>query len=134
MPRRPLPVLLLALWTLFVWLTRVRNVVGDDDLGAGGRVAGLALAGSFVVLAAVVLEGLRRRDRRLEVATVALAAWTVLVWLVRGVDIALGGHSTGFVVVHLVLAATSVALAVLAVRAVRSGRVPAGSSRATAGR
>ena len=120
MTARPrLPFTLLAGWTLFVWLTRVRNVVGDDDLGTGGRVAGLALSASFVVLAALVLTGLGRRPEVLAGATRALAAWTVVVWLVRGVDIALGDHAAGFVVVHLALAALSIVLAGLAVRALR---------------
>jgi hypothetical protein len=52
--------------------------------------------------------------------TVALAGLTVVVWLVRGLDIALGDHSAGFVAVHLVLAAVSISLAGLAALAVRA--------------
>ena len=103
-------------WTLFVWLTRVRNVVGDDDLGTAGRAAGLALSASFVVLAALLLSLLRGGPEPLRRVTAVLAGWTVAVWLVRGAAIALGDHAAGFVVVHLVLAAVSVGLAVAAWR------------------
>jgi hypothetical protein len=114
---RARPVVALCLWTLFVWTTRIRNVLGDDDLGAGGRAAGLAVSGSFVVLAVVVLAAVRGRSRILAPTARALAAWTVAVWLVRGTAIALGDHAATFVVVHLLLALVSIGLAVLAWRA-----------------
>lgn len=51
---------------------------------------------------------------------VALAVWTTGVWIVRAGDIVLGGdHEVGFVVVHVVLAVVSIALATLAARSVR---------------
>jgi hypothetical protein len=59
-----------------------------------------------------------RRRERLGLATLALAGWTVVVWIVRGVDIATGDHSAGFVVVHLALGVISIALAAVAVRSV----------------
>jgi len=92
--------LLLAGWTLFVWLARLRNAADD---GVGSAV----LASAFAFGAVVVL--VRRHDRA---PALALAGFTVAVWLVRGADIALlSDHDTGFVVVHLVLAAVSIALA-----------------------
>jgi hypothetical protein len=128
--RRPLrPFALLVGWTLFVWATRVRNVLGDDDLTTGERLAGLALAASFLGLAALVLVGLFARPAWLGPAVRTLAAWTVAVWLVRGVGIALGGHSAGFVVVHLALGVVSIGLAVAAVRAVVAGSSPVGAGR-----
>ena len=106
----------LAVWTLFVWLTRVRNTLGDDDLSTSSTVISLLLAASFVVLAAVVLDSLRHGDRR-GARVALLALWTVLVWPVRAVQIATADHGAGFVVVHLALGAISIALAVVAVRA-----------------
>jgi len=50
------------------------------------------------------------------VAVRVAAAWTVGVWAVRGVQIALADHEAAFIVVHLVLAAVSIALAVATVR------------------
>ena len=106
----PIPVVAFAAWTLLVWGGRIRNAVADAD-GAGPVV----LAVTFVALAAAVV--VTRGDRR---AVLTLAAWTVAVWIVRGVDIALlSDHRTAFVVVHLVLAVVSIALAAAAVTSAR---------------
>ena len=106
----------LALFTLFVWGVRIRNAVGE--LGP------TLLAVAFVALAVAVL--LTKCGRS---ATLALAGWTVAVWVVRLVDIALlSDHEAAFVVVHAVLALVSVSLAVLATRPLlgdRRGRRPA---------
>jgi hypothetical protein len=77
---------------------------------------------TFVLLAVAVLVT-RGRDRR---AVLGLAGWTLGVWVVRAVDIAfLSDHGAAFVIVHVVLAVVSVALALLAARAVtRSARAP----------
>lgn len=95
-----------ALWTLFVWGGRIRNVFTGDE-----GIAPLVLAAAFVALAVAVLA---TRGRRATV--VALAGWTVVVWVVRAVDIAfLSDHDAGFVVVHVVLAAVSIGLVAWAV-------------------
>ena len=113
----PIPVAAFAVWTLLVWGGRIRNAVADAD-GAGPVV----LAVTFVALAVAAL--VTRGDRR---AVLALAAWTVAVWGVRGVDIALlSDHETAFVVVHLVLAVVSVALAAAATRSARARQPVAG--------
>jgi hypothetical protein len=127
--RRLRLVALAAGWTLFVWITRVRNVLGDDALTTGGRLAGLALSASFLGLAGLVLAGLVVRAPWLGRVTRALAAWTVVVWLVRGAGIALGDHSAGFVVVHVALGIVSIGLALAAVRAVDAGSSPGPSGR-----
>jgi hypothetical protein len=119
---RSWPALGLAVWTLFVWLTRVRNAIGDGDLGFGERATSLFLAASFVVLACLVLHAATRRRDRLGRDVLVLAGWTTVVWIVRGISIATGDHSVGFVVVHLVLGVISVALAALAVRSVATLR------------
>ena len=101
----------LALWSLFVWGVRIRNAEGD--LGP------TLLAVSFVLLAVAVLA---TRGERLP--TLALAGWTIAVWVVRAVDIALlSDHEVSFVVVHTVLAAVSIALGVLALRSSTSPRL-----------
>ena len=112
----PAPVLAFACWTVVVWGGRVRNAIADD---AGA--ASIALAASFVVLGLLVVA--TRGGWR---PVVALAGWTIVVWVVRAVDIvAFSDHDAAFVIVHLVLATVSVALAAWAVRAVtRSGRAP----------
>jgi hypothetical protein len=91
---------------------RIRN--------AAGEVGPTLPAASFVVLAVAVLA--TRGDR---IPTLALASWTIAVWGVRVVDIAmLSDHDAAFVVVHAVLATVSIALSAAAIRAVRSPRNP----------
>jgi len=103
-------------WTVFVWATRIGTAV---DEGAGGRAV---LAAVFTIvglsLLAVAWRARGRALDRIEILAVqAAAVWTVGVWVVRGVQITLADHDAAFVVVHLVLAVVSIALAVLTVRA-----------------
>lgn len=121
------PTLALVAWTLFVWLGRIRNVVADDHLAGWSLVWRLALAVSFVAMAAVTLgitawwlSGTLHRTsdppRALRRAASVLALYGIGVWLVRGIGIALGDHGPGFVAVHLALAAVTIALGALVVR------------------
>ena len=117
-----------AAWTVLVWVGRIDNVLGDPDLSTGGRAARLALALSFMVLGlAVAVLAVRGRplDRRGRVLVAVAAGWTVAVWVVRGGQIALGDHSVGFVVVHLVLAVVSIGLALGAWHVTRTAPQPA---------
>jgi hypothetical protein len=129
--RTPVTAALVA-WTLLVWTTRLRNIWSDDALDLGGRLGRSALAGSFTVLAVVVALGLWRRRSRsvgwLRPAVLALAAWTVAVWVVRMAGIATGGHGVGFVAVHLVLAVVSIGLAGLAAVEARAVAEPVSSA------
>jgi hypothetical protein len=114
-------VLVFGGWTLFVWATRIDNVLGQEDLTTAGRAARLALAGSFTVAGVALLAvAWRARGRGLSrpeaLVVVAVAAWTVGVWAVRGIQIALSDHDAAFIVVHSVLGVVSTALAVQAVR------------------
>lgn len=121
--------LVFAGWQLYVWGTRIANVAGDDGLTGTDKVLRVLLSLSFFLVAAAAIWAWRTMVGGAAVSSAAAravqagGAWTVVVWVVRGVDIAAGGHSTAFVVVHLVLALVSVALAVVAVRVVAaSGR------------
>lgn len=117
--RRPRLVLwLLVGWTLFVWANRIRNIWTDDTLTTSGQVGRSMLVASFVVPALVLAATLLRRTwgRWFPWFVRAFAAWTVGVWVVRMVGIALHGHEIGFVVVHAVLAVVSSVLAVAAWR------------------
>jgi hypothetical protein len=106
----------LCAWTLLVWTTRIGNIWGDDDLSTGEKWGRTGLAMSFTVLAIAVGWALYRRRPWRSLAVKALAGWTIGVWITRSIGIATGDHDTAFIVVHLVLAAVSIALAVLAVR------------------
>ncbi len=129
--RRPLtgrgllvPAALVA-WTLFVWGGRLRNLAQEP--GPIGETSRWSLVGSiaFCLLAALVVVAptveRSRAGRRglVRPAVGALGALTIVVWVIRGLDIALGDHSLGFIVVHLILAVVSIGLAVAAWRVVR---------------
>jgi hypothetical protein len=98
-----------AAWTVFVWGTRIRNILSDDGGAPALAVAvGLTLLGLLVAAHAAT--------GRLPWAVPVAAGATVVVWAVRAPQILLNDHSVAFVVVHLVLAAISVGLAVVAWR------------------
>jgi hypothetical protein len=117
-------VVALLAWTAFVWVGRIRNALADPALDDGGRTGPILLSLSFLVPAAAVAVLLARSWRgggssALRAAVLALAGWSVAVWVVRVADIALAGdHEVGFVVVHAVLGVGSILLAVLAARCV----------------
>ena len=112
----------LVIWSFLVWTTRINNIVTDDNLDGAGIAARVALALSFTVLAALTLGALRQGREWLLPLVSGFAAWTGLVWIVRGVQIALADHDAAFIAVHVVLAVVSIALAVLAVREQRRAR------------
>lgn len=114
--RRAPATVTLVVWTLLVWTTRIRNIWGDQRLTDGEKWGRTGLALSFTVLAGLVVVALWRRQRWLWLTVLALAGWTVGVWVVRSVGIATGDHSAGFIVVHLILAVVSIVLSALAQR------------------
>lgn len=121
-----------GVWTLLVWLVRIRNIATDDSLSGGAQAFRLLLAAAFVggaVDVLVRLWGARSRIRvrhladgtervevpRLVLRSVALLAlFTTVVWLVRAVGILAADHDGGFKAVHTLLALGSIALAVAA--------------------
>jgi hypothetical protein len=102
--------LLLAIWTVLIWIGRVRNIVAAD----GATV-------ELLVPAVLVALGVATLVRR-QVAPL-LAVVTIVVWVVRVPLVLVHDHSAAFVVVHMVLAAVSIALAALTVRTRRPVRV-----------
>jgi peptidoglycan/LPS O-acetylase OafA/YrhL len=117
--RRRATVALVA-WTFLVWTTRIANIWRDADLDTGERWGRTLLALSFTVLAvAVVVVVGRRLGQATVVAVGALAAWSIAVWVVRGIGILATDHDIGFKVVHTALAVVSIVLAVLAWRETR---------------
>lgn len=114
--RTRLPLFALVGWTLFVWISRSRNVVNDDDLSTGGTTWRLGAALLFVVLALAVLLVRRLRPARLTAVLAVLVAWTTAWWLIRGIGILLDEHAVGFKVVHSILMIVSIGLAMWAWR------------------
>jgi hypothetical protein len=118
--RRHRAAVALVAWTFLVWTTRIANIWRDADLDTGERWGRTLLALSFTLLAIAVAVALGRRLGRTAVVAVgALSAWTVTVWVVRGIGILAADHDLGFKVVHTVLALVSIVLAVLAWRETR---------------
>ena len=130
-PRTVLLVAVLLLWSLFTWGGRIRNTLGDDALSDAERNGALLLSASFVVPALLLAVLWWLHSGRtpwtgrpvppvggaLRIGTLAFAAWTVAVWTVRGIDIALfSGYEIGFVLVHSVLALVAIGLAAAVVR------------------
>jgi hypothetical protein len=109
---------ILVVWTFLVWTSRVRNIMAADELSSTGRAIRVAIAVSFVALAVGTAVGLVRKqlDRRW---LMALVGWTIVLWTVRGVGMLLDDHEVGFKVVHTVLAAISIGLAVWCGRLLR---------------
>jgi hypothetical protein len=119
-----------GLWAAVIWSVRVVNLWQDLMPSFEEKLWRTGLAATFVVLGvavAVIGWGLRRwpataGDRA---AVGILAGWTLGIWASRTVALVGGGHAAAFVVVHLVLAAVSVALVALAWRAVVAASAPA---------
>ncbi len=104
------PALALAAWSIVVWAGRLRNLATDDGL----TLARTAPALGFIVGGLVVALAALRRTSWLPTAVVALAGWTIVVWVVRGTGILIADHDAGFTAVHTTLAVVSIGLAVLA--------------------
>ncbi|MDG1989149.1 MAG: hypothetical protein P8J19_03560 [Acidimicrobiales bacterium] len=102
-------------WTAIVWVGRIRNVVGDDELTAGAQTWQIVVALIFLALGALVATvplGLWHRRPLGSTRLVAMfCLWTIVFWTVRGGGMVFGDHEVGFKVVHTVLALVSIALA-----------------------
>ncbi len=132
------PALALSGWTLFVWLSRVKNVI-DDRASVGGELAGwsltwrLGVAAVFCTMAIVgsVLLLITRRGtapgepsrfgRLAATLFMALAGLGIVWWTVRGIGTLLADFSVGFKVVHTILALVTIGLGLLVLRVARLG-------------
>ncbi|MGH9183101.1 MAG: hypothetical protein ACRDZ9_04700 [Acidimicrobiales bacterium] len=106
----------LAAWTVFVWTTRISNILEDSAATGASRALDLAVAGTLAVLGLAVAVVAWRGGRPLGPVPVgvvlALVVATVAVWGVRTPPIlADPDHGVGFKAVHAALALVSVALA-----------------------
>ena len=52
-----------AVWTIFVWVTRMRNILGDDTRSTGFKAVHMILAIVSVAFAVAIL-GVASRNRR----------------------------------------------------------------------
>jgi hypothetical protein len=115
------PAVVLGLWSIVVWVGRLRNIAADDQLDLVASLLPLSfVAGGAAVIVLSLVWG-----RALCPAVLVLASWTIAVWVVRVTAILLADHDAGFKAVHAVLAVVSFGLAVVAlswVAADQSGR------------
>jgi len=114
-------------WTLFLWISRLRNVLSNAELSSGGRAARVAVVIIFVTFAIAAATVLWKKSHgqgsHRTTLLNAFVIWTVGYWLVRGIGILIdGGYSVGFKAVHTVLMAVSLTLSYLTTRQLRSGR------------
>lgn len=113
-------------FTAFVWVQRLVNIAEGDETDVGLSIAlSVGLLGLGVLSGlALVLVGWSGWP---PVPAPAAAVWrvaaaaTVVVWVVRAVQITLDWRSPAFVVVHVVLALVSILLAVGLWRVAGSG-------------
>ena len=92
----------LVAWTVFLWISRLRNVVGNDELDAWGQTWRIGVVIVFVTLAILAASGR---------AVGVLVWWTVGFWIVRGGGILLDDHDAAFKVVHTALMVVSIGAA-----------------------
>jgi hypothetical protein len=91
--------LVLAGWSVFVWITRIKNADGD---------VGVTIYASALVAVAIVVALLAwKRHPQLRVAAGVLAAITAVIWAIRLPSILLNEHPAGFKVVHAALGIVS---------------------------
>ena len=114
--RGALPVVALVAWTLFVWVGRLRNIALDDELSGWSMLWRLGLASAFVAAAGATVVALVARPSAVAATARLLAVFGIVVWVIRGTDIALGDHSAAFIAVHTVLAVVTITLGVLVLR------------------
>lgn len=105
-----------VVWTLFVWINRIRNALADESLGGSALAGVLVLSASFVV-GALAIGAMAWRSRSRGPSTLmarsvmVMAGWNTVVWASRIVDIAMdGGHGLAFVAVHAVIGLLSIFL------------------------
>jgi hypothetical protein len=83
-------------------VSRLRNVLGNDELDDWGVTWRVGVVVIFVALAALAVTGR---------AIPALVWWTVGFWLVRGGGILIGDEDAAFKAIHTALMAVSIAAA-----------------------
>jgi hypothetical protein len=123
-------ILAFGAWSAGIWLTRIRNILTDDSLDAGGRVLWLVPALVLGLGGLVALWAWWQGRAALARPLAAVLLATIVYWPVRTVIMLFGDHSAAFRLVHLVLAAVSVGLALAAgQRLQRTNLIPRGAYR-----
>ncbi|MEL7155221.1 MAG: hypothetical protein AAFN30_01335 [Actinomycetota bacterium] len=125
--RAATPAVALVVWTLFVWVGRIRNIAADDTLRGSALAWRLITAGAFTTAGLALALALvwyvnTRHPFALPVVTWLagpLAMVGMVFWAIRGTTIALGDYGAGFKVVHSVLALVTIGLGLWVLRWLR---------------
>ena len=108
---------ILAVSTLFVWITRIYNLLNDNEISSGERIWSVLVAFIFLLAAAAVIKVLigSWRDRNILNSRLvpAFCIWTVTFWIVRSVGILIAEHDAGFKIVHACIAIVFILLALV---------------------
>ena len=106
---------ILAVSTLLVWITRIYNLLNDNEISSGERIWSVLVACIFLLAAAAVVKVLMGswRDRNILNSRLvpAFCIWTVTFWIVRSVGILIAEHDAGFKIVHACIAIVFILLA-----------------------
>lgn len=108
-------------WTVFVWISRIRNVVNADEIDTTGKFLRLVVVAIFLGFAGLLAAWIVKGSPRWALA--AASIWSVGFWLVRGGGILLDpNHDTGFKAIHTALMIATFAVVALAWYPSRSRR------------
>lgn len=105
-----IPGVVLAVWTLLLWTTRVRNALDDTALVGWSRTWQVGVSVVFVTVGIVLLALSVFRPAMAVRLGAGLAVIGSIWWIVRGTGIVLADYSTAFTVVHVILAVGTVVL------------------------
>ena len=111
MTRWPRPLWALVGWSWFLWISRLRNVLSDEDHDTWDVTWRIGVVVLFVGLALLAFLGERRQASWRGSALSVLVWWTVGFWIIRGGGIILDDHDVAFTAIHTVLMAISIGLA-----------------------
>lgn len=122
----------LGAWTAFLWITRIKNAVGDAEMSTGGQVIAVVTSVVFLAAAVAITARVWRRAPDAGRFAAVFAVVSIGYWVVRAITIVVRDHPLGFTVVHVALALVTVGLAGLVLRVVL-GRGAGSSPAPTAG-
>lgn len=113
---------LLTIWTVFIWVNRLRNLISDPEAASSEKIWVFIVSGIFFFLALISLFFLFGFWKKYGASTVQFAAifglGTSAFWLIRGAGILFSRHHDfGFKLIHLALALASIILGALLYRA-----------------
>jgi hypothetical protein len=113
----------LAVWTLILWASRIKNILQNSDLTYTAVVVRVLVALIFLLLALLtVRSSLRKKEN--QVWLVALCLWSLVYWPVRGGLILIDSqYSYGFKAVHTTLMIVTLGLVTVAFPSKRLAQV-----------